>query len=481
MKYFGTVVLTVLMALAACDNHDDDPNSVRAGGFTLKKNIGLDMATVAGFTLVPAASAGQAPRTFEAQDGGSGCSSGPDGCLDLYALTSTGAVVAVSLIEDTLHGPNGPDWVPLPSSIYDTKNFVLFVYSHGSLNISGLNRSCGMVALQKSTGDLFCSDDSVQNCPMSEWCNAIATEKMVQHGDDPNVLFTIANIPNSSAFTKLDFSDPVSAVATRLLEGNSEAITTNFVVNAAGDALVTLMPNGTNFHDLRIYRAQGGFKNLKQFSGQLCTFAGPGTDAASFYVVTPPANMMTLPDPAFSNQIWRVSLTASGDVTMTSYAPAAAAGLSLQPCWQVSQAATRDRHFIAFFSSGQGPTEAAKNQFAEVVNAAASPKNHTIVTMSAITRLYACENELFLKGRDVSGNDQIVRYYPDAETYETVVASDEYTVANVAVSKQCELTFSGRRAADNARIIGNVPAGSGEVTIVTKELSGDVKQIVRIN
>lgn len=55
-----------------------------------------------------------------------------------------------------------------------------------------------------------------------------------------------------------------------------------------------------------------------------------------------------------------------------------------------------------------------------------------------------------------------------------------YALTKLDVSKTCEVTFYGQRAADGAFILGNIPAGGTVVTVIATGLP-TVTQIQRIN
>jgi hypothetical protein len=210
-------------------------------------------------------------------------------------------------------------------------------------------------------------------------------------------------------------------------------------------------------------------------------FPGLGTDAASLYFITPGNGMNGVSNlPAdLQNNVVRVGL-ANGAVTTSTYAHDATGGLSFNFCNMGStQASTADRHFINFPRNNGTPTP-IENEFTEVYNPAGVPFRHTATELKSITRLYGCDKQLILRGRDPAGNDVISRYYPEAGTSAVVVGSQDYTITAVAVSDSCDVTFGGRRASDNSRILGNIPSDSNVVTVYSNNLPGDIKQLVRI-
>lgn len=507
---FALLLATALFSACKGNMHNNYhyPKPPFSNAVHLRPNIGLDMATVQGFTLapvkLPAATAPQyAPMSGDCiTSNGSTQGTQTAGCINLYALSTTGVIPVVLFdVAQQPHNNSGPSGTTgstgpnccnnnggqsiVPQTIYNVGKFVLFVYPNPLQTDAGL---CGMVILRKSDGALFCSKDGIVSCGTMSGCmGATSMDRLVQAAADIDIVYAMRM---DQALLRFDFSNPASAVATVLID-QSDGMVGPFNVSAGGDALVSFSTTNSNIADLRYYKHTNGFSTLQALStqgsggpngGALCTFAGPGTANTDFFAVTPSYNSWNntanqLP-PSLSARVLRIRMDpATQQVTYTTYAADPGSTWNQNPgawCGSSYQGNTSDRHFIFWLGPNSIPV------LFEAVNPSGVPVAHTITGFSNVTRMFTCSSQVVLAGRNPAGNDIIVRYDPVTTGTQTVLSSSDYTISQVDVSDGCDITFGGRRSSDNSRIIGNIPAGSTNVSVYTNALDGDVKQLVRI-
>ena len=487
-----SLVLVAVVSLAtACKGNDHrramfQPKQTNNVHVKLRLNIGLDMSKVQGFTLAPVKASSQAapayaPMSADCRAASAGATgTQTTGCINLFALTTTGVAPVALFDVPQQTDPAAPTGTSsptnaatsaslVPEAIFNAGKLVLFVL-HDAPSIDGLQ--CGMVILRKSDGALFCSKDAIGDCgPDISTCQA---DRILQAATDVDIIYAMRM---DGSLVRFDFSNPASATATVLVD-QTDGMIGPFFANAGGDALVQVA--ASNLTELRYYKRTNGFSKLPGLTtsgggalGKLCTFAGPGTANTDFYVVTPPYNG-TAVSAGLSSQVLKVSLDPmSQQPTYTTYASDPGNTWGLQPGMCAGYGGnTAGRHLILMTNG---------NSFLfEAYNPQGVPVSHPLSGFANVNRMFSCQSQVVLAGTDASGNEIVVRYDPVTTGTQTVLSSTDYTITQVDVAPNCDITFGGRRMADNARILGNIPAGTTTVNVYTNALGGDVKQLVRI-
>lgn len=482
------VSMTLGLALTACGDHKDKkgdgdgptPEQSGPGGPSseLAANLGVDFAHVAGFVIGPAQGAGL--------DGGSTSDV-------LYTLNDDGTLTVTTV---TTTQPSGPESgtatatttttteTAVPLAVYATPKYVFFKYQH----VAYQKKDCGFVAARKADAALFCV-----NIVGKQGGAASDVELATDATGDAVYVFGMAAVtqgqasPQAFSLFRLDFTDPGNAQQQVVFDGATDGQIQEWLVNPAGDVLVRLLPPGTNDPSqtsvLRVYKRAGGY--VSEAQGHLNCMT-PGADSApnDFHYLQDSdaengikATLFRLkadgafiaPGTVAFEEIQRVGSGAADD-------PASVVGVG--PCSSYAKAGGDVFITTSFTTTGKPvtalidlvPKDDAK-PFAIAVPAFDGGK---------ITRAYGSPSTLVVAGTSSTGSTGLARYDLTAKTVATLVEPGTYDIATVAVGAGGTVTFGGRRAADNARVVGTIAAGGSEVKVVAQALSRDVTSIVQI-
>jgi hypothetical protein len=247
-----------------------------------------------------------------------------------------------------------------------------------------------------------------------------------------------------SALGRLDFSNPASPSFSWLTDVTSEGNVLAFVVNSNGDAIVGASRTGSiSDQVIRVYLRAGGFLNISSSAGS-CFTTGLGadggfTDSVVFNEpVDPPGHLAILHE----------------------------------GCHSIAKTDT------AIFFGAKTPVPS--NYFVELASGPTLVK-HTVSALQKVTRIYGYRGGVIVQGQDAQGNSGLVRYAGSPPTFTALLTPGQYVISHVSVAPTGEITFAGRRASDNARILGNIPADGSTVTVIPQKFAGDVQQLIRLN
>jgi hypothetical protein len=448
----GALAATVLFAGCRKGDGDGGGGDGGSGGggsnhrTVMKAKLGVSLANVKGFVIAPGGS-----TSLSAADGGTSSK-------QLYSLNADGSLTALQLTESQdENGETVTTETPAPLEIQridDTPKFVFF--SVPSAAVKHEDQDCAIVAARKSDSALFCVEQHLLGAPKPY-------HKLLDTDETGDVIFL-----HGEDLTKLDFTDPNNPTSTVLAEGSSDGTPSGMAVNSQGDVIVNLAPGGGNLKSMRLYKRSGGFMNLPGNDND-CFTSGVGAEAANFYF-TKEVSSNT------SRTLHRIQPNGGAYDTAMFYDDSSGS-IGLKSCWEASLVKSGSIVYASYpFQLGM---PGSFNYFVELVNGG-TPVRHTVSAVERIDQIYGFDGGIVVRGADSSGNSVLVRYLAVGTSFTTLLTAGEYTLSAASVAPSGEVTFSGRRAADNARILGSIPAGSTQVTIIPQTFAGDVSAIQRI-
>lgn len=437
---------------------DDGPHNDGGNSPQLKTNLGIDLSSIKGFVIapvtVPGAVVAVADTTVDQL-----WTLNADGSLTIVTVTTTIDGDGMSTSTDSQRA--------VPRGLFDTPSYTLIAFDHVGYQMD----SCTIVAVRKSDAALFCV--TVQPSlpvppPYYPTVGAAASGQYVTIHGEPNEIPTMGP---RGGLVALDFSGatPVRKV---VIDPALDGLVGPSATNSAGDVFLRVSPVGGT-PATRVYSRGGGFTNHDPDID--CLIAGTGADAANFYFTknrTPGGVFMATLFKLTKNGTTFDQTEVFDDVNGT---------VGIRQCSLGNVTAdvveSGDKIYVTTPGASMLGHPPPYNYFVELVNGGI-PVRHTAAAMDEITMLVGYSTGIVVVGR-VNNNNIMQRWSGGGFT--TVLAPGEYSVSIVSASRTGEITFSGRRMSDNARIIGNIPAGSSTVTIVPQTFSGDVVQIQRIN
>jgi hypothetical protein len=355
---------------------------------------------------------------------------GDQSANELSAINEDGTLASVDLTDQ-------PDASVFTSAIFDTKLYVMLAVR----GVSSSEGPCGLVAARKSDGAMFCVQTPQLNLQSNYW-------SAVQSDASGNLVWL--NLPPQTLI-KLDMTDPNQPTQSSPLDTSTFAGgTLHDAVNAAGDAIVSYFAQSNGF--VRVMKANGGFYNASS-TRSTCLTAGAASEPDNFYFT--------------EDQNTLVKLTKSGsDFTKTTLG-------SMQASCAVGLHRTNS---YLFFSQAEANGGSLSNVFFDVTADTITP--HTAIEFAKITGLTGDDSSVVLLGVDSSGNGGIVRFTPGVG-FTTLLAPGDYAINILGVGKSGDVTFHGQRSSDGATILGTIPAGTTDVTVISSGLPV-VEQLVRI-
>ena len=329
-----------------------------------------------------------------------------------------------------------------PTSFYDTKNFILISYQ----GVYKDSKQCSIVPVRKSDGALFCLDISPNNS--NDYFENIQS----------NSSGTIIVINHESGLSRLDLTDPNNPTVTQLTSSNNGEFIYTFSVNSDGDVLANIGTKGFET-TTKLFKITGGFQLFSNEHNAKCFVNGGKGDESSFYFAK-----------SSENESWKLELykitKSNSNYLISNYSRSQIS----YNCLGRSIAKVKDKiYFIEF-----------DGFLVEAVNPSRSPVNMKS-NFSKISQIISDNNDLIILGSNHLGNSGIDKYNTTLNTFSQVLSPGEYTIVSLSVSKSGVITFMGRRASDNAKILGTISKDTNKLTIVNQSLNGDVSKIVSLN
>ena len=446
----GIRIIGVAGALAFVACGGSEPPAGGGGPPQLKANLGIDLATVKGFVIAPVANPNPAR----------GAGVADPTIAQLFTLNADGSLTTVTVVT-TIDGDgeassSSSSMNEGPTAVFDTRNFVLIGFNH----VEYQGSSCGMVAARKSDSALFCIPVLAPNGPET-YLPTVDSDATGQY---------IAVLSRESLYV-LDFASGSGPAQSTLIDNGTDGSASLFVMSSRGDVLATVRPQMMGSGFARIYRRSGGFSNHGDATGSYTS--GIGDDAANFYYV------VNIAGGGAGYYLHKLTFNgATYDDSVIFDDSAGIVGLATLRSENASLVKSGGIIYQARIKGGSGA--GAWNYFVELVNGG-TPVRHTATTITTIEKLHAFNSGLVIVGLDPIGNSMLVRWLPAGDSYTTVLAPGEYSISKTSVAAAGEITFAGRRLADNARIVGTIAAGTSTVTVVPQTFVGDVIQVKRIN
>ena len=442
--------LGLLLALAACGKGDASggggaPSPPSAP--ELRSNIGIDLTQVTGFVITRAGTAlssGPYPHPQDAPvDAGAAAT-------EMYAMDAEGNLTVVT-VTDGPDGGSSTASTAVPAAAFATSAYVLFAYS----GVTHEGAICNFVAARKADGALYCISETAAVSPDG----AVVRQelglywRMVQSDAAGSTVW----IDHAGTVTRLDLADPDHLTQSVQLAPTEPGAHYAQAVNADGDDLVARVGGATGFARV-LLRGSGFFSASDEHA--YCVVSGPPSEPNAFYFTEngPPA------------------LIKLAKVSAQSFEKSTVTALDGPVFCERGGLAKAGEHIFLTDLNGPGPTE-LRNQILDLSGGA--PIARTVDALDRIDHVAACEPELFILGTDTNGNGGIVRYDIADEAFLTLLPPGEYAIDQLSVSPACEVTFYGQRASDGAFILGNIGAGTTQVTVVATGFP-TVTQIERI-
>lgn len=355
----------------------------------------------------------------------------------LFALTATNRIQRIHLDSDDAYQVQ---------NITDTSSFAFFTVT----GVTSNGVTCSTVAMQKSSGSLFC-------IPLKFGiCNAGGGNPVVQKLSTGDIFYA----STSQAIQKIDLSNPAKAVTQAVVNIPSENCVNSFSLNPNGDLFVW---NAGTTGYLQIYKADGSIQNITSYDNQSYAYLTVGPNGSNdFYAVYQSTN---------SGAILVKIAYSSGSFTTTTLETAGVIG-NLLGCGIGASAIIGDKIYLI-----DGCSASTIYKATSVVGSSVrlTPAPLTLVKTIAGYGAY-----VLVLGTDVSGNGGIVRYDTIANSFTTLLTPGSYTISKMTVSSAGLIGFSGVRNSDAANVIGSIDT-AGNVTVTSSSVSSPVTQIQEIS
>lgn len=395
----------------------------------LKPSLGVDLANVQGLVLAAAPASAQHPLTATVAGAGTTSPNSPQAPRQvLHALLASGELQEVT-------ASTNPDANPL--ALYDTPKYLLVAYQ----GVFHQGTPCRLVPIRKSDGAMFCVDASIStDMNVGQW-----EDRPVQTDGSGEVLFVL-----DKKLSKIDLRDPEHPLETVLATSdNGSPYLWRMVVNDDGDVLLG------EGDALRLYLASG---ELQPITGRRvsCPTRGPRTDNTSFYFIYDEAPLQ--------GEVHHLAKRPDGRFEEQPYA-----ALSSLPNGCHSFYRMEDRVLIKSIVPGA--------TFVELINPSRSPASKTVPLSGGSPSSV----NLIPSGATLIAwsQESISRYELASEATQLLLAPGTYRLSSLDVGSGGELSFSGTRLADGARVLGSVSAQGTTVSVVN-ERAPEVRSIVRI-
>jgi len=434
---FVLIVCAVVYNGCKGSNNGSDAGS---GFAVLKASVDMDFSKVQAILVAPVSS----ENTFlNFQDS----DTPPSLAETIYALNEDGSLSVVEILENA---DASTEFKPL--AMHTTLKYVFFTYENVR---SPTGQFCKSVALRKVDGALFCITVAPNyhvdyNVPI----RTDATGDLV-YINATSLGLNVLNFTSAEPTLKL------------IVDAETEAGVYAFAVNDDGDVLVGL--SGVSNRSLRVYLANGGFKNISAGEGD-CLTNGVGENSNNFYYMT------TISAANVNYKLQKLTKNGNEFANTTIYEDANGA-FGIKGC-RLTGGLAKTKAAIYIIAPHLNGLEDS-NYFLEVYSDD-TPIKHVVAGVEEIERLAGFDNGLILQGADAQGNAGLKRFLSLDGSYADLLEPGDYTVTKLSASKDGAATFSGRRSADNGRIVGNIEADGTDVTVIMQSLSTDVQIIERL-
>jgi hypothetical protein len=226
----------VVLTLSACggDNLPDDdgcngPECQGNNPTVLKSTIGLDLANVASFAVIDP-DATRSLKSITADQGGGS---------QLFAITLSGEVLEVTMVELEDPQPGAIFAEPLVFDIFPTATWILFSTVGFAVNVRQADESlapveCNMIAARRADGALYCSSLGFMSNP-----NADGRYDQIHANAAGDVVYAAAhdpNFPDKGVIYKLNLGGAEGPSAELAIDAS--IYPQWFLTNAVGDLFV---------------------------------------------------------------------------------------------------------------------------------------------------------------------------------------------------------------------------------------------------
>lgn len=432
------LLMAGLVALSACDKNDGGQG--RASQLTLKANIGLDMSRVGGFVL--GLSSAGSPLMSGAHT--------PGHVSTLYALDADGTLTETLFFEEDDGGVDSQQMRQAPRAIHNLAKYVLFDFGEMTLRGGDVDsRQCNSLLLRKSDGALYCGGSAQLN------------GRLFAAPDGDSVFVAGQN----AVLTRLDFSDPSGPTSTELA---TQARVMGMVVNAKGEALVSMFDVDSAARFTRVYRPGGGIQNIVN-SAAFCVLPGRIGEDDDFYYL---GDVFAAPGGGPQMPVTKVARAQSGTFSGSDAGVYAGGGATCQLGLR-----TQGSLYVALTGGG---AKQEPPRIVEIINRSGAPIVHLVSGMDSVIDAKGAGSVIFIRATDAAGNGAIVRFETSDGGMQTVLPPGEFSLSAIDVSSLGELSFSGVRNADGKRVLGVVAPGGSTYTIQS-EAAPTVTVFTRIN
>jgi hypothetical protein len=453
-------ILLLAFVLTACDNKDIKPSSWRDGDreAALRENLDLNLKKVRAFFVQSPAAGETTPSSTPCQK--EPCPSTP-AVAKLVAVNDDGTTVEVQVTESALYG------FVQPRGVVDTPSYLFFMYE----GVQYKGTPCSLIPVRKSDGVMFCV-----NMQMHCGDEGLCPNNRLEATADGKFIYALLQ---GDKLSRLELNGIADSKQIEISSAASGGLVSHILADNAGNVLATVSKDqqSSQTSDVRYYKAAGGFTNLARGLQNPGLFRGPG-DGNTFYWLKTDWDGFGMGSPSVLSRVDTAADPATSAVVFTD-------GSDLMSIANqyggFGTAVTASGTYVIRQSAGGMGGGGAANTIVEILNPAETPRLIPTYGFAEINSLRGCAEHLIVAGVDTQGNDVIQRVYPSVPTFETLAATKDFVISKFAVDSACRITFGGRRASDNARIVGQIDPGQDEVKVVAKDLSADVTQILAIH
>jgi hypothetical protein len=254
---------------------------------------------------------------------------------------------------------------------------------------------------------------------------------------------------------RLDLSNPASLSAVRWCPETD--IIDSWQVDADGN--VIYYANWNTACDYRVRKTNGGLYNLQE-----TTVFWTGPDGQIYYYARGPFGL--------SNQVYRVEVDGTFNVTETPYGPT----FDFEPCTQ---------DIYAYMVQVQGRiiilNSASPFRVSEMFNPGSSPREVPgLPGFTSIKAVAASDNYYYIAADDASNQPVIVKVDPLDDSWVLLTTPGEYDVYKMDVSKTDTLAFNALRMSDGVKVIGEIDAANA-LAIIDETLNQEVIVLERVD
>lgn len=471
-----SALLVIVLAIGCSDEvgkGGDDGSPAQM----LRPSIGLNLAEVASFVVVNSGAVGK--RSLSSQRLGKSVSISsleadePPGS-QLYALTLSGEILEVKLVESSNGQTGGMAQQPTVDAIYPTATWILF--STPNLTIKKLHNDgsselivCRTIAARRSDGALFCGTIGLQSNP-----NADRNYDHVHPNASGDLVYLDnhdPNIPNKEliyALTLGGADGPIAKVAT-----DTWIYPLWYVTNAVGDLFVVYFPSALD-HSQTSALAQivpvGGGKPVNLTGtgyGGLIHGEFGKADENTFYASK---SNQGLPN---ETTVWVVTRSGSSFVETPHVISFLNAG-SYRGLFRLGDGlymvSNLEKSIVCALENGV----AVANPIPILITG----MDHFVEVRGAFVQSALSQVIIFV---NTGSGYKFVRH--NGTTQQDIPIDQNIEVLDYNVAPTGAIDFSGRRADTQEKVRGEVPAGATNVTVISGGMIDPAQVVVftRIN